>query len=40
MHRAHKADIDMLFKLFDMYEQESIKLSDKELVFREYDLVI
>ncbi len=34
------ADIDMLFKLFDMYEQESIQLAKKELVFPAYDFVM
>ncbi|MDY0291059.1 MAG: glycine--tRNA ligase subunit alpha [Desulfuromonadaceae bacterium] len=39
-YNFEKADIDMLFKLFDMYEQESIKLAEKELVFPAYDFVM
>lgn len=31
------ADIDMLLKLFDMYERESIRLSEKGLVLPAYD---
>jgi len=31
------ADVDMLLKLFDMYEKESIRLSEKGLVLPAYD---
>ena len=31
------ADVDMLLKVFDMYEQESISLSEKGLVLPSYD---
>ncbi len=39
-YNFEEADVDMLFKLFDMYEQESIKLTEKELVFPAYDFVM
>jgi len=39
-YNFEEADTDMLFKLFDMYEQESIKLAEKELVFPAYDFVM
>ena len=39
-YNFEEADTDMLFKLFDMYEQECIKLADKELVFPAYDFVM
>jgi len=39
-YNFEEADVDMLFKLFDMYEQESIKLAEKELVFPAYDFVM
>lgn len=39
-YNFEEADIDMLFKLFDMYEQESIQLAKKELVFPAYDFVM
>jgi glycyl-tRNA synthetase alpha chain len=31
------ADVEMLLKLFDMYEKESIRLSDEAMVFPAYD---
>ena len=31
------ADVDMLFKMFDMCEKESIRISDKGLVIPAYD---
>ena len=31
------ADTDMLFKLFDMYEKEALRLLEKELVLPAYD---
>ncbi len=31
------ADVEMLLKLFDMYEKESIRLSDEAIVFPAYD---
>ncbi|TYO96394.1 glycyl-tRNA synthetase alpha chain [Geothermobacter ehrlichii] len=34
------ADTDMLFKLFDMYEKECLRLAEKELVFPAYDFVL
>ena len=34
------ADTDMLFSLFDMYEKESLRLIEKELVFPAYDFVL
>jgi glycyl-tRNA synthetase alpha chain len=34
------ADTDMLFKLFDMYEKESLRLAEKQLVFPAYDFVL
>ncbi|MGM0416192.1 MAG: glycine--tRNA ligase subunit alpha [Thermodesulfobacteriota bacterium] len=39
-YNFEEADTDMLFKLFDMYEQECIKLAEKELVFPAYDFVM
>jgi len=39
-YNFEEADTDMLFKLFDMYEQESIKLAEKDLVFPAYDFVM
>jgi glycyl-tRNA synthetase alpha chain len=39
-YNFEEADVDMLFKLFDMYEQESIQLAEKELVFPAYDFVM
>ncbi|MFN2257901.1 MAG: glycine--tRNA ligase subunit alpha [Desulfuromonadaceae bacterium] len=39
-YNFEEADVDMLFKLFDMYEQECIKLAEKELVFPAYDFVM
>jgi len=39
-YNFEEADTDMLFKLFDMYEQESIKLAEKELVYPAYDFVM
>jgi glycyl-tRNA synthetase alpha chain len=39
-YNFEEADVDMLFKLFDMYEQESIQLAEKELVFPAYDFVL
>jgi glycyl-tRNA synthetase alpha chain len=34
------ADTDMLFKLFDMYEKECLRLTEKQLVFPAYDFVL
>ncbi|GAB4565365.1 MAG: glycine--tRNA ligase subunit alpha [Geothermobacteraceae bacterium] len=34
------ADTDMLFKLFDMYEKECLRLAERELVFPAYDFVL
>ena len=39
-YNFEEADTDMLFQLFDMYEKESIRLADKELVFPAYDFVL
>jgi glycyl-tRNA synthetase alpha chain len=39
-YNFEEADTDMLFKLFDMYEKECIKLAEKELVFPAYDFVM
>jgi len=39
-YNFEEADTGMLFKLFDMYEQESIRMSEKELVFPAYDFVM
>ncbi|MFW6387136.1 MAG: glycine--tRNA ligase subunit alpha [Thermodesulfobacteriota bacterium] len=39
-YNFEEADVDMLFKLFDMYEQESIQLAEKKLVFPAYDFVM
>jgi len=39
-YNFEEADTDMLFKLFDMYEQECIRLAEKELVFPAYDFVL
>lgn len=34
------ADTDMLFKLFDMYEKECVRLAERQLVFPAYDFVL
>jgi glycyl-tRNA synthetase alpha chain len=39
-YNFEEADTGMLFKLFDMYEQECIRLVAKELVFPAYDFVL
>lgn len=39
-YNFEEADTDMLFKLFDMYEKECIRLAEKELVFPAYDFVL
>ncbi len=39
-YNFEEADTDMLFQLFDMYEKESLRLVDKELVFPAYDFVL
>ena len=36
-YNFHQADVDMLFKLFDMYEAESQRLIDEDLVLPAYD---
>jgi glycyl-tRNA synthetase alpha chain len=35
-----EADVDMLFKLFDMYEKESARIVEKDLVFPAFDLAL
>jgi glycyl-tRNA synthetase alpha chain len=37
VYNFEMADLEMLKKLFDMYERESIRLSEKELVLPAYD---
>jgi glycyl-tRNA synthetase alpha chain len=37
VYNFEMADVDMLLKLFEMYERESIKLSEKSLVLPAYD---
>ena len=37
VYNFEMADVDMLLKMFDMYEQESIKLGEKGLVLPAYD---
>jgi len=37
VYHFEKADVDMLLKLFDMYEAESINLSREDLVLPAYD---
>ena len=39
-YNFEEADTDMLFKLFEMYEGECIRLSKAELVFPAYDFVL
>ena len=39
-YNFEEADTGMLFQLFDMYEKESIRLAEKELVFPAYDFVM
>ena len=39
-YNFEEADTDMLFKLFNMYEQESLRLAEKKLVFPAYDFVL
>jgi glycyl-tRNA synthetase alpha chain len=36
-YNFEEADIDMLFKLFDMYEQESLRMSKRGLILPAYD---
>jgi len=37
LYSFEMADVEMLLKLFDMYEKESIRLSDQAIVFPAYD---
>ncbi|MFO7983456.1 MAG: glycine--tRNA ligase subunit alpha [Desulfuromonadales bacterium] len=39
-YNFEKADTDMLFQLFDMYEKECQRLTESELVFPAYDFVL
>ena len=39
-YNFEEADTEMLFKLFDMYEKESLRLIAKQLVFPAYDFVL
>ena len=39
-YNFEEADTDMLFQLFGMYEKESLRLAEKELVFPAYDFVL
>ncbi len=39
-YNFEEADTEMLFQLFDMYEKESLRLIEKELVFPAYDFVL
>ncbi len=39
-YNFEEADTGMLFQLFDMYEKESLRLTEKELVFPAYDFVL
>jgi glycyl-tRNA synthetase alpha chain len=40
MFNFDEADVDMLFKLFDMYEKESARIVEKDLVFPAFDLAL
>lgn len=40
VYSFEEADVDMLFDLFDTYEKESRRLSDKKLVLPAYDYVL
>ncbi|MDX2494190.1 MAG: glycine--tRNA ligase subunit alpha [Desulfuromusa sp.] len=39
-YNFEEADTDMLFQLFDMYEKESLRLAEKDLIFPAYDFVL
>ncbi|MBM7855793.1 glycyl-tRNA synthetase alpha chain [Desulfohalotomaculum tongense] len=39
-YNFEEADVDMLFKLFDMYESEAVKVAEKGLVLPAYDYVL
>jgi glycyl-tRNA synthetase alpha chain len=39
-YNFEEADTGMLFKLFDMYEKECIRLTERQLVFPAYDFVL
>jgi len=39
-YNFEEADVDMLFKLFTMYEQECTRLAEKDLVLPAYDFVL
>ena len=39
-YNFEEADTDMLFQLFDMYEKESLRLVEKDLIFPAYDFVL
>ncbi len=39
-YNFEEADTEMLFKLFDMYEKESLRLVAKDLIFPAYDFVL
>lgn len=39
-YNFEEADTDMLFQLFNMYEKESLRLAEKDLVFPAYDFVL
>ena len=39
-YNFEEADTDMLFQLFGMYEKESLRLAEKDLVFPAYDFVL
>jgi glycyl-tRNA synthetase alpha chain len=36
-YNFEEADVDMLFKLFDMYEAEAVRMSERKLVLPTYD---
>ncbi|MBO8136703.1 MAG: glycine--tRNA ligase subunit alpha [Desulfotomaculum sp.] len=39
-YNFEEADVDMLFKLFDMYEAEAVRVAEKGLVLPAYDYVL
>ncbi len=40
VYNFEKADVDLLFKLFELYEKESLRLIDEKLVLPAYDYLL
>ena len=40
VYNFEKADVDLLFKLFDLYEKESLRLIEEKLVLPAYDYLL